>query len=89
MLITKPNNSLQGKFSNKIFLIRRYSEWNLTDFGTDRDLYDKDGVQIYTYVGKDLYHRDLNNNGTWNKTWHLEANQTHPYEVRSKENYYN
>jgi len=79
---------LKGKNSNLNFLIRRYSNWELEHFGTDRDLYDKDGNQIYEYVGDNLYHRDLDKNGTWLDTWHLEENKTHPEGYRSKENYY-
>lgn len=65
-----------------------YRNWEATEFATDRDLYDKNGTQIYTYVGDNLYHRDLSHNGTWLNTWHIENNQTHPYGYRSKENYY-
>ena len=65
-----------------------YSNWKVTDFATDRDLYDKDGNQIYAYIGDTLYHRDLDRNGTWLDTWHVEQNQTHPYGYRSKENYF-
>lgn len=65
-------------------LIFSYRDWNVTNFGTDRDLYDKNGTQIYSYVGDNLYHRDLDKNGTWMDTWHVETNETdHPYGYRS------
>jgi hypothetical protein len=44
MYITKQRLVLKGKISNNIFLIRRYRLWNITNFGTDRDLYDKNGT---------------------------------------------
>jgi len=64
--------------------------WDISSFGKDRDLFDKDGVQIYGYEGDVLMHRDLDlNTGEWLNTTHVEnENTTHPLAYKLKENYY-
>lgn len=62
----------------------------MSDFGTDRDLYDVNGTQIYYYVNGTLYHRDYNESTQeWEETSHIEYdNTTHSEEIRSLENYH-
>lgn len=50
--------------------------WDLNNFGTDRDLYDKNGLLIYQYNGDELLHRDIDELGNWKDTWHVETNET-------------
>jgi hypothetical protein len=68
-------------------------QWRLDNFGTDRDLYDKNGLKIYNWTGSDnsqFMHKDYNlTSQQWLDTWHEETNTTeHPQEVRELENYY-
>jgi hypothetical protein len=64
--------------------VTSHGKWDLEDFGTDRDLYDVNGVQIYEYVNGTLYHRDYDEvNGTWLNSSHIEdENTTHSEEIR-------
>lgn len=65
-------------------------EWSADNFGKDRDLYDKDGNQIFRYAEDgQLQHRDLDENtNQWKNSWHNETkNMNHSSKYTDKENY--